>query len=150
MSVDGDVVGRVEERGVDRPVLADQGLEDQVPPVAAADPMLAQDPDVARLRARRLGDGRNGLVVRIAAAVENDVDLAGRETGRRQVEGDIEGRKFGKVELQEVEIPPGIERDLVVGQAQRPLLGLAEPAQDDGRDFLHPQDSPLAPGRARR
>ena len=50
MPVDPDVVGRIEEGGVDRGALADHRLQElEVAAVAAADAVLAEDPDVARL-----------------------------------------------------------------------------------------------------
>ena len=54
MAVDADVVGRIEEGRVDPRAVADHRLQErEIPAVAAADAVLAQDPDVAGLRARR-------------------------------------------------------------------------------------------------
>jgi hypothetical protein len=54
------------------------------------------------------------------------IDLAGREPGQRGIDIDINRSEFSQFQLQDLQIPPGIECDLVVGDPERPLLGLRE------------------------
>ena len=56
------------------------------------------------------------------AAFKHDVDLAGCKPGERQVEVDVERADLVQLELEDFDVPPGIESDLVVGQAKRLLL----------------------------
>ena len=45
--------------------------------------------------------------------------LAGRESGQRGIDIDIDRREFTQFLLQDFQIPARIERDLVVGNSQR-------------------------------
>ena len=69
-------------------------------------------------------DRRDDLVVGIGRVAQHDVDLARAEPGQREVDVELGQRQIGQLELEELEIPAGIERDLVVGEAQRFLLRL--------------------------
>ena len=101
VAIDAHVVGRVEEGGVDARTLADHSLQERdVAPVAAADAMISQDPDITRAGARSLRDRGDRLVVGIGRALQRDVDLAGGEPRDRQVELDIEHRKLAQLQLQ--------------------------------------------------
>ena len=80
---------------------------------------------------------RDHLVLGIGRSLEDHVDLAGGEAGQRQVEIDVEHRQLAELELQEIEVPAGAERDLVVGDPQRPLLRLREMRQRDRRHLGH-------------
>ena len=52
--------------------------------------------------------------------------------------------------MQDFDIPAGIERDLVVGDPERSLLGLREARQDDDRDLSKPhRPGGLKPAMAR-
>ena len=48
-------------------------------------------------------------------------------------------RKFAQFQLQDFQVPAGIESDLVVGDPERSLLDLREPGQGDSRDLSKPQ-----------
>ena len=52
--------------------------------------------------------------------------------------------EFAQFQLQDFQVPAGIERNLVVGDPERSLLGLREAGQDDSRDLGEPQ-SPARP-----
>ena len=56
-----------------------------------------------------------------------------------EVEIDVEHRQLAELELQEIEVPAGAERDLVVGDPERALLRLREMRQHDRRHLGHPQ-----------
>ena len=134
VAVDPDVVGRIEEGGVDPGIGTDHRLQEgRVAAVAAADPVLAEDPDVAGPGAGFRRHRRDHLVLGIGRTLEDHVDLAGGEAGQRQVEVDVEHRQLAELELQEVEVPAGAERDLVVGDPERPPLRLREMRQHDRR-----------------
>ena len=151
VTVDLDVVRRIEERRVDRGAVADDGTEEhRVAAIAAADAVLAADPDIAGLRpwvGRHRGDE---LVVGIGLTLQHDVDLAAREPGQRQVEIDIENGKLGELELEDVEVPPRAKRELVVGKAQRALLRVGQVRQRDRRHRAQPDqlcsEEPPVPG----
>jgi hypothetical protein len=124
--------------------------EARVAAVAAADPVVAEDPDVAGPGA---GFGRHRwdhLVLGINRTLEDHVDFAGREAGEREIEVDVEHRQLAELELQQVEVPAGAERDLVVGDPQRPLLCLREMRQDDRRHLAQTEglrrEQPAVPG----
>ena len=60
-------------------------------------------------------------------------------------------RQLAELELQEIEVPAGAERDLVVGDPERALLRLREMRQHDRRHLGHARaPSPPAAGRGRR
>ena len=116
MAIDPDVVGRIEEGGIDRRAAAHhRPQEGKVAPVAAADPVLTEDPDIAGPGAGDRRDRRDHFVLGIGRTFQDHVDLAGREAGQRQVEIDVEHRQFGQLDLEEIEVPAGAERDPVVG-----------------------------------
>ena len=69
------------------------------------------------------------------AAFEHHVDLAACKASERQVEVDIERANVSQLEPQDLDVPPGIERDLVVGEAKRLLLHLRQAGELDGRHF---------------
>ena len=93
---------------------------------------------------------RDDLVLGIGRAFQDHVDLAGGEAGQREVEVDVEHRQLAELELQEIEVPAGAERDLVVGDPQRPLLRLGEVRQRDRRHLGHAErlrrQQPAVPG----
>ena len=146
VAVDLHVVRRIQERGVDRRTVADDAPQEVcVATVAAADAVLAENPDVAELRPGLDRDGGNDLLVGIIRGLEHDVDLAAGEAGQRQVEVDVERADVVKLEPQDLDVPAGIQRDLVVGEAERLLLGFGEPAQLDRWHFARARSpAPLA------
>ncbi len=105
----------------------------RVASVAAADAVLAQNPDVAEHRLGLDRNRRNDLFIGIIGSLENDVDLAACKAGQRQVEVDIERADLVELEPEDLDVPSGIQRDLVVGKAERLLLRFAEPRQLDCR-----------------
>src|SRR5262245_38645977 len=118
--IDPDIVRWIEKRGVDpRPRAHHFFKERKVSSVTATDPVLARNPDVPRAGSwldRNYGDN---LIVWICLALQNHIDLAGREAGQGQIEVEIQ---FRELDLQQVKVPPGTEGDLVVGDAERTLL----------------------------
>ena len=127
MAADPHVVGRVEESDIDQIALADHLAQELgVPAVAAADDMLAEPPDVARPGPRNRWHGRDQVVLGILARTEQQVEFAGRETGDGQVESDIQRGELAELHLEQVEIPPGAEGDLVVGEAKGAPLRLGQ------------------------
>ena len=72
----------------------------EVPAVPAADPMLAEDPDVARSAARCRPDRRDRVIVRILAAAQEHVELACGKARHRKVEVDIERRQLREFDLE--------------------------------------------------
>ena len=93
---------------------------------------------------------RDHFVLGIGRTLEDHVDLAGGEAGERKVEIDVEHRQFAELELQEIEVPAGAERDLVVGEPERALLRLREMRQRDRRHLGHAErlrgEQPAVPG----
>ena len=82
MAVDPDIVGRIEEGRVDPGPFPDHRLQEaRIAAVAAADAMLAENPDVAGPGARRDRDGRDDVVLGVGLALEDHVDLAAGEAG---------------------------------------------------------------------
>ena len=152
MAIDPDVVGRIEEGGIDDRAVADHRLQEgEVAAVAAADAMLTEDPDVAGPGAGGHRHRRDHLVLGIGRTLQDHVDLAGGEAGERKIEIDVEHRQFAELELQEIEVPAGAERDLVVGDPERALLRLGEMRQHDRRHLGHARSpSRRAAGRGRR
>ena len=136
MPVDAHVVRRVQESGGDRGALAGHRLQELcVAAVAAADPVIAKDPDITGSGARGLRHRRDRLIVGIRRAFQRHVDLAGRETRDRQVEVDVEYRQLAQLQLQKVEIPAGAKGKLVVGKPERPFLRVAQPLEDYAGDL---------------
>ena len=73
-----------------RRALADDLLQElEVAAVAAADDMLAEQPDVARPRSRGGRNGRDHVVLGILGPQQH-VELAGGEAGDGQIEVEIE------------------------------------------------------------
>ena len=133
------IVGRIEEGRIDSCPVADDPLQKSgITAVATSNPVIPENPDVTRLRSWCRRNGRDDFVVRIAGRGEDHIDLAGREAGQSRIDINIDRSEFAQFQLQDFQIPAGIERDLVVGDAQRPLLGLRESGLDDGRDLSKP------------
>src|SRR6516225_6108315 len=151
MPADPHIVGRIEESRIDpRPVTNDPLQKSGIAAVATSDPMLAENPDIAWLRPWRYREGRDHLIIGIGGRREDHVDLAGREAGQRGIDIDIDRSEFAQFQLQDFDIPAGIESDLVVGNPERPLLDLGEAGQGDGRDLSKPhRPGSLKPAMAR-
>src|ERR1700676_2758115 len=130
------IVGRIEESRIDTRLVADDPLQkSSIATIAPSHPGISENPDIARLRLWCRRNGRDDLVVRIVDRRENHIDLAGREAGQSGVDIDIERREFAQFQLQDFQIPAGIERDLIIGDPERSLLGLRYSGQDDSRDL---------------
>ena len=139
MTADAHVVGRIQKGRIDARVLANDLVQErEVAAVAAADNMLAEPPDVAWPRSRGGRNGRDHVVLGILGP-QQQIEFAGGEPGEAQIE--IKRGKLAKLLLEQVEVPPGIEGDLVVGQAQGALLGLAQADQLDRRHLGQAQRS---------
>ena len=80
-----------------------------------------------------IGNGGNRLVVRIALRHQQHVDLAGRKPRDRKIEINLEVGELLEFQFQQVHIPPCVERNLIVGKAQRAPLRLVEMRQRDRR-----------------
>ena len=106
MAVDLHVVGRIEERAVDRLAFADEALQERyIAPVTAGHSVLAQLPDVAGLDARGFGHSRDHLVIGIVSLGQNHVDLSGAEPGKAKVYLHFRKRELGQLELEDLGVP---------------------------------------------
>jgi hypothetical protein len=108
--------------------------------VAAASPVVSQQPHVAALSDRVIGYFRDAVRIRQTdrpQTGQNGFELIRLEADQAEIE-------TGKVELPELvteqlEVPARPRRQLVVGQAISALLLLAPAARDDHRDGFVPQ-----------
>ena len=134
VAADPNVVRWIQEGRIDRSIIAnDLAKEVEVATIAATNAVLATNPDIAGMCAGLKRNGRNRLVVRIALRRQQHVDLAGRKPSERKVEIDLEVSKLLKLQLQKISIPAGVERNLIIGKAQRASLRLVEMRQRNGR-----------------
>jgi hypothetical protein len=91
VAANANIVGRVEEGGVDLSALANDPLQKlEIAAVAAADPMIAKAPDVPRPCTWMGGDGRDHVVVGILVAAQQQIEFTGREAGDRKIHVEIE------------------------------------------------------------
>ena len=69
------------------------------------------------------------------------VDLGGFEACDRDIEIilDQEVGEGGELNRQQLSVPAGALGNPVVGQEQRPLLGVTKPGDDDRRNGRHPE-----------
>src|SRR5687768_8760756 len=110
MAVDLHVVRRVKERGIDPLAFADNRLEKgKIAPVAAADAVFAQLPDVAQASARLSRHRGNNLFVGVDLFAQNDVDLAGTEPGQAEVDLELGKRQVCELELEDLDIPACVQ-----------------------------------------
>ena len=66
MPADPHIVGGIEESRIDpRPVADDTLQESGIAAVATSNPVLAENPDIARLCPRRYREGRDDLIIGI-------------------------------------------------------------------------------------
>src|SRR5271170_4153019 len=131
------IVGGIEESGIDTLLVADDPLQKfGIAAVATSNAVVSENPDITRLRSGCRRNGRDDLVVRVAGRGENHIDLAVRESG--QIDVDIERSEFAQFQLQDFQVPAGIERYLVVSDSECSLLDLRETGQDDGGNLGKP------------
>jgi hypothetical protein len=146
MAVDRHVVGRVGEDEI-RPFIPHQHGEDgPVPGIPADQAMAAEAPHVAGPRdgGRRIA-GCKGDVLRLGRTVrgalmsllENDVDLGGGEAGELDVELDVD--EALQLDRQQIPVPAGIERELIVGQYVGTSLRRIEVGEAHGGDAFQAQ-----------
>ena len=92
--------------------------------VAADEPVLAEEPDVARPADGSLGRLRDLVGIGEAGRAEagEGGDLVVAEAGQRQVEA--EAFEIAELERQQFGIPAGVQRQLVVGDDVGALLRL--------------------------
>ena len=108
--------------------------------------MPPDHPHVAGTRHRVDGRFRNLILARFVLPGESmvrqqDAKLLVGEPDQVQVEAVLLER--GDFRAQHLFVPARVQRQLVVGNDQRPLLRRGQVRQHDDRDFLHPQ----LPGR---
>ncbi len=127
VAVDGDVVGRIGEDQIGA-LAAHQRFEILfLAGVAADQPMSSQDPEIAgaadgpRWGRRQIVERVRGLGGALALLVDHEIDFGEREAGEGEIEADIAERQ--QLVGEDVEIPAGVEGELVVGD-------------DIGADFL--------------
>src|SRR5262249_59691022 len=73
MPADLHIVGRIEESRIDtRPVADDSLQKSRIAAIAASHPMLAENPDITRLRSWRCRNRRDDVIVWIDGRGEND------------------------------------------------------------------------------
>ena len=121
---------------------AHQRLEvDLASRVAAEQAVPAKQPEVAAARDRRTGRDDDCVVSSIAAIgiglarfVDHEVDFGEAEPGQLDIELEVDQRL--QLDGEDLLVPPGIERELVVGQHVGAPLGLGEMRQRDGRHRL--------------
>ena len=89
--------------------------------ITATDAVRTKCPDVSRLGSRHEGNLRDLFVLRTFPVLQQHVELTRREAGEGQIQIHIERGQLSNLQLEKIEIPSGIERDLVVGEAQGPL-----------------------------
>src|SRR5467141_1703023 len=95
MAPDFHIVGWIEESGVDPRIPTDDTLQKfGIATIATSHPVIAENPDIARLRSWCCRNRRDNLVLRIGGRCENHIDLAGREAGQSRVNFDIERSEF--------------------------------------------------------
>lgn len=140
VAVDLHIVRRIEERRIDRLAFADDRTQEvEIPSVAAADAVLVELPDVPDACAQLGRDCRNHLVIGINLLTQHDIDLTPAEPGQPKVHVELGQRQFGELELEDLDIPAGIQGDLVVREPQRLLLRFAQTDKLDHRDFGEPE-----------
>ena len=144
MAVDRHVVGRV---GEDHPRLLavhQQPDDVRVERVAADQPVRPELPDIARPAARRPGLGQP-VVLGIAGLLRRQpldqaVDLRDREAGDADVEAEIVGEERLQLLGQQVLVPAGVQRQLVVGEHIGPLLGRRHGLDADAGHRRHAEE----------
>ena len=75
------------------------------------------------------------VVINRAGSIKQKVELLVREA--HNVEVEVKFLKFAELDAKKLFVPPGVECQLVVGNAQRFLLRSREPLQANRRHFLH-------------
>ena len=144
VAVDLHVVGRI---GEDHPRLlaVHQPTDDVgVERVAADQPVRPELPDIARPAARRPGLGQP-VVLGIAGLLRRQpldqaVDLRDREAGHADVEAEIVGEERLQLFGEQVLVPAGVQRQLVVGEHVGPLLGRGHGLDADAGHRRHAEE----------
>src|SRR6185369_2973251 len=93
VALDPDIVRRIEKRGIDLCFADDSPQEFGVAGIATSDPVLAKNPDVARLRLWCCGGRRDDLIVGIDGSRKQDVDFASREAGEGWINIEVDRGK---------------------------------------------------------
>ena len=145
MAVDRHVVGRVGEDHLGL-LAVHQGCHDMaVERVAADQPVRPKLPDIARPAARwAVADGKQ--VVRGIAGLfrsqpfDQAVDLGDREAGHADVEVEIDRQQSLQLLGQDLLVPAGIERQLVVGKHIGPLLLRRHVLEPDAGHLGHAEE----------
>ena len=117
--------------------------------------MATQQPQVAHACYWVTADRRDRILRRIAAIgiglagfIEHEVDLGQAEPGHLDIELQVDQRL--QLDREDLLVPPGIERELVVGEHVGAPLGIGEMRQGQGRHPLHPKQlgrlDPAVPG----
>lgn len=117
MPVDPDVIGGIKKSRIDPVPVPDHRLQEgKVTAIAAADAVICEPPNVAGLAARGHCARRDDVIVRVSAVAQEHVELTRREPGDAEVEVEVEASEFSQLHLEQVQVPAGVDRDLVVGK----------------------------------
>ncbi len=137
MAVNRHVVGWVGKDEIDLLILKECSVILFLAGIAAQEAVITKQPQIAaprhcllRRRWNGIGGRGRGLSGAFAFAVENEIGLGEGETG----EGKVEFRIDQELQLsaQNILIPAGIQRQLVIGQNIGAPLALREMRQPDG------------------
>ena len=142
MAVDRHIVGRVGEDQVDA-LAAEQPLVVLAPAGVAADqPVTAEQPEVAHVGDGRLAHRRDEVLGRLCAVrvgvprgIQGHVDLSQAEAGEFDLEVEIDQRL--QLDGEQLLVPAGVERQLVVGEHIGPPLRLGEVGKPKRRHPFH-------------
>ena len=144
IAIDSDIVRRVSEHEVGvlsrhQPVDFDVLLR-----IAAQQPVIAKDPEIAASRHCIARDSRHDVLrriasigIRLARLVENEIDLGKAEAGQIGVELEVD--QSLQLDREKLPIPARIERKLVVRQHVGTSPGLGEMRQRQGRHRFEPE-----------
>jgi hypothetical protein len=111
--------------------------------VAAQETVAPQDPEIAGPGDRRDGRFRNLVFVRLPAfavpieTIEQAIKVVFAKS--QEIEADTIFPQTRKFRGEHRVVPPGIQRDLVVGDPEGPRLGAGQMPEPDHRDFGKPE-----------
>ena len=144
MAIDGIVAGRISEDKI-HPLTIEKTIKALAPSgVATEQAMSIEQPQIARAggRRHRLGQGRRLIgefALRIGTAsprlLEHEIDFGQREAGNLNAEVEVHERL--KLDGEQLVVPTGVKRQLVVGDHVGLPLSLIEVRQPQRRHALH-------------
>src|SRR6516162_6017146 len=145
VTLDLNVVGWVGHHHLSELALQQPFVSLAVPGITADQAMAAQRPNVTKLGNRRSFRTKTRQVIgwisrkRLLRTVYQQVDFAGRKVGELDIE--IKFDQILEMATQQIKIPYSLLGQAIVSDHHRPLLGCAQAADRDGRDFRHAQAS---------